>query len=29
MNRMHNPEDRSFLGHPRGLGYIAFKSLTS
>ncbi|MEO8043414.1 MAG: hypothetical protein ABI674_00790, partial [Spartobacteria bacterium] len=22
--RMHNPEDRSFLGHPRGLGYIAF-----
>jgi len=21
---MHNPEDRSFLGHPRGLGYIAF-----
>ncbi|MEO7724701.1 MAG: hypothetical protein ABIU29_08455, partial [Chthoniobacterales bacterium] len=19
---MHNPEDRSFLGHPRGLGYI-------
>jgi proton-dependent oligopeptide transporter, POT family len=21
---MHKPEDRSFLGHPRGLGYIAF-----
>ncbi len=21
---MHNPEDRSFLGHPRGLGYLAF-----
>ena len=21
---MYNPEDRSFLGHPRGLGYIAF-----
>ncbi|MEY2483042.1 MAG: proton-dependent oligopeptide transporter, family [Verrucomicrobiota bacterium] len=21
---MHNPEDRSFLGHPRGLFYIAF-----
>src|SRR5437764_10953018 len=21
---MHNPEDRSFVGHPRGLGYIAF-----
>jgi POT family proton-dependent oligopeptide transporter len=21
---MHNPEDRSFLGHPRGLGFIAF-----
>ena len=21
---MHNPDDRSFLGHPRGLGYIAF-----
>jgi POT family proton-dependent oligopeptide transporter len=21
---MHNPEDRSFFGHPRGLGYIAF-----
>ena len=21
---MHNPEDRSFLGHPRGLTYIAF-----
>jgi proton-dependent oligopeptide transporter, POT family len=21
---MHNPEDRSFIGHPRGLGYIAF-----
>jgi proton-dependent oligopeptide transporter, POT family len=21
---MHNSEDRSFLGHPRGLGYIAF-----
>jgi proton-dependent oligopeptide transporter, POT family len=21
---MHDPEDRSFLGHPRGLGYIAF-----
>jgi POT family proton-dependent oligopeptide transporter len=21
---MHNAEDRSFLGHPRGLGYIAF-----
>ena len=21
---MHTPEDRSFLGHPRGLGYIAF-----
>jgi len=21
---VHNPEDRSFLGHPRGLGYIAF-----
>ena len=20
----HNPEDRSFVGHPRGLGYIAF-----
>ena len=24
MNRAHNPDDRSFLGHPRGLGYIAF-----
>src|ERR1043165_1562717 len=27
MNRTgtaHNPEDRSFVGHPRGLGYIAF-----
>ena len=23
-NAMHNPEDRSFIGHPRGLGYIAF-----
>src|ERR1700747_2605642 len=22
--RLHNPEDRSFIGHPRGLGYIAF-----
>lgn len=21
---MHNPNDRSFFGHPRGLGYIAF-----
>ncbi len=21
---MHNPKDRSFIGHPRGLGYIAF-----
>jgi len=21
---LHNPEDRSFIGHPRGLGYIAF-----
>ena len=21
---MHSPEDRSFFGHPRGLGYIAF-----
>jgi POT family proton-dependent oligopeptide transporter len=21
---MHNPEDRAFFGHPRGLGYIAF-----
>src|SRR5689334_23728006 len=21
---MNNPEDRSFFGHPRGLGYIAF-----
>ena len=21
---MHNPDDRSFMGHPRGLGYIAF-----
>ncbi len=21
---MHNPEDRSFFGHPRGLAYIAF-----
>lgn len=21
---MHDPEDRSFVGHPRGLGYIAF-----
>jgi POT family proton-dependent oligopeptide transporter len=21
---VHNPEDRSFIGHPRGLGYIAF-----
>src|SRR6202163_4789970 len=21
---MHNPEDRSFVGHPRGLGYLAF-----
>src|SRR6184192_726216 len=21
---MHNPEDRSFICHPRGLGYIAF-----
>ncbi len=21
---MHNPEDRSFIGHPKGLGYIAF-----
>jgi POT family proton-dependent oligopeptide transporter len=21
---MHNPDDRSFIGHPRGLGYIAF-----
>src|SRR5436309_6768638 len=21
---MHTPEDRSFLGHPRGLGYIVF-----
>src|SRR3989441_5051582 len=24
MQTMHNPEDRSFIGHPRGLGYIAF-----
>src|SRR2546423_5117538 len=23
-SRVHNPEDRSFLGHPRGLAYIAF-----
>jgi POT family proton-dependent oligopeptide transporter len=21
---VHNPDDRSFIGHPRGLGYIAF-----
>ena len=21
---MHNPDDRSFIGHPRGLGYLAF-----
>lgn len=21
---MHDPEDRSFIGHPRGLGYISF-----
>jgi POT family proton-dependent oligopeptide transporter len=21
---MHKPEDRSFIGHPRGLGYLAF-----
>jgi len=21
---MHNTEDRSFIGHPRGLGYLAF-----
>src|SRR5437667_7786269 len=21
---MHNPEDRSFIGHPRGVGYLAF-----
>src|SRR4030081_2381925 len=21
---MHDPKDRSFIGHPRGLGYIAF-----
>src|SRR5437764_5950084 len=21
---VRNPEDRSFIGHPRGLGYIAF-----
>src|SRR5436305_11691787 len=21
---MHNPEDRSFIGHPRGLAYIVF-----
>lgn len=21
---MHNPEDRSFIGHPKGLGYISF-----
>ncbi len=21
---MHNPDDRSFFGHPRGLGYLAF-----
>ena len=21
---MHDSEDRSFIGHPRGLGYIAF-----
>ena len=21
---MHNPKDRSFIGHPRGLGYLAF-----
>jgi POT family proton-dependent oligopeptide transporter len=21
---MHHPEDRSFIGHPRGLGYLAF-----
>ena len=21
---MHTPEDRSFIGHPRGLGYLAF-----
>jgi POT family proton-dependent oligopeptide transporter len=21
---MHDPEDRSFIGHPRGLGYLAF-----
>src|SRR5256886_9532553 len=24
MQTMHDPEDRSFIGHPRGLGYIAF-----
>ena len=24
MQTRHNPEDRSFIGHPRGLGYIAF-----
>src|SRR2546430_13695737 len=24
MQSVHNPEDRSFIGHPRGLGYIAF-----
>src|SRR5438128_4709768 len=23
-SRVHNPEDRSFIGHPRGLAYIAF-----
>jgi len=22
---MHNPEDRTFIGHPRGLAYIAFR----
>jgi proton-dependent oligopeptide transporter, POT family len=24
MTTAHNPEDRSFLGHPKGLGYLAF-----
>ena len=22
--RLYDPEDRSFLGHPKGLGYLAF-----
>jgi proton-dependent oligopeptide transporter, POT family len=24
MTTAHNPDDRSFLGHPKGLGYLAF-----